>query len=88
MGIALQPVPPEMARAVTITCNDCEISDDDRRWHFLGVRCMHCMSFNTTVERTSLTGREAAAYLDELDHYRGIDSTNPSDISPRSMDPG
>lgn len=71
MGIALQPVPPELARCVTIICNDCETVDQDRRWHFLGVRCMHCTSFNTNVERTSLMGREAAAYLDELDRQRG-----------------
>jgi Zinc-ribbon len=72
MGIALQPVPPELARVVTIMCNDCEELDENRRWHFLGVRCQHCMSFNTTVERTSLTGREAAVYLDELDRNEGI----------------
>ena len=67
MGIALQPVPPELARVVTIVCNDCEEEDADRRWHFLGVRCLHCMSFNTNVERTQMTGRDAAAFLDELD---------------------
>jgi len=67
MGIALQPVPPELARCVTIICTDCEVVDGDRRWHFLGVRCMHCLSFNTSVERTSLMGREAAAYMDGLD---------------------
>ncbi|EEC45936.1 predicted protein, partial [Phaeodactylum tricornutum CCAP 1055/1] len=47
MGIALQPVPPEMARIVNIVCNDCENRDHTRRWHFLGVRCHTCMSFNT-----------------------------------------
>jgi RING finger/CHY zinc finger protein 1 len=67
MGIALQPVPPELARVVTIICNDCDERDFDRRWHFLGVRCLNCTSFNTTVERTTLTGRDAAAFLDELD---------------------
>ena len=67
MGIALQPVPPELARVVTVTCVDCETRDEDRRWHFLGVRCLNCMSFNTTVDRTTLTGREAAAYLDARD---------------------
>ena len=30
MGIALQPVPPEMARVVNIYCNDCEVSDSSR----------------------------------------------------------
>mmetsp|Transcript_19015 Transcript_19015/g.35497 ORF Transcript_19015/g.35497 Transcript_19015/m.35497 type:complete len:536 (+) Transcript_19015:290-1897(+) len=88
MGIALQPVPPELARVVTIMCNDCEESDENRRWHFLGVRCMHCMSFNTTVERTTLTGREAAQYLDELDQMRGNSGPgdNPGGSGPRPMD--
>lgn len=70
MGIALQPVPADLARVVTILCYDCEQRDADRRWHFLGVRCVHCLSFNTTVERTTMMGRDAAAYLDELDAQR------------------
>jgi len=72
MGISLQPVPPEMARVVTVICNDCERQDDDRRWHFLGVQCLGCSSFNTTVERTVLVGNEAAAYLgDECTNGNG-----------------
>ena len=70
MGIALQPVPADLARVVTILCYDCEQKDENRRWHFLGVRCMHCLSFNTTVERTTMMGRDAAAFLDELDAQR------------------
>ena len=76
MGIALQPVPPELARVVTIMCNDCEQRDSDRRWHFLGVRCLKCMSFNTTIERTTMTGREAASFLDELERNRGTGDEN------------
>jgi len=67
MGIALQPVPPDLARVVTITCNDCEERDRDRRWHFLGVQCMKCSSFNTTVDVTQLVGHEAAAFLGDVD---------------------
>jgi Zinc-ribbon/Ring finger domain len=67
MGIALQPVPPEMARVVSILCNDCESSDTNRRWHFLGVRCRHCFSFNTNVEQILMQGRDAAAYLDDVE---------------------
>jgi len=70
MGIALQPVPADLARVVTIVCYDCEQHEDNRRWHFLGVRCHKCMSFNTTVERTTMMGRDAAAFLDELDARR------------------
>lgn len=65
MGIALQPVPPELARVVTIVCTDCEVKEVNRRWHFLGVQCRHCTSFNTVIENTTLTGPEAAAFLGE-----------------------
>jgi hypothetical protein len=93
MGIALQPVPPELARVVTIICNDCEERDVDRRWHFLGVRCLNCLSFNTTVERTTLTGRDAAAFLEELDAMDDDDDIgggggggNSSEFGIRPMD--
>ena len=59
MGISLQPVPPEMARVVTIICNDCEEVQENRQWHFLGVQCLECSSFNTIVEKITLMGREA-----------------------------
>jgi RING finger/CHY zinc finger protein 1 len=59
MGISLQPVPPEMARVVTIICNDCEEVQKNRQWHFLGVQCLACSSFNTIVEKITLMGREA-----------------------------
>ena len=63
MGIALQPVPADMARVVDILCNDCEGKSVNQRWHFLGVQCRRCTSFNTTVERTVLVGQEAADFL-------------------------
>jgi len=63
MGIALQPVPADMARVVDILCNDCEGKTVNQRWHFLGVQCQRCTSFNTTVERTVLVGQEAADFL-------------------------
>jgi Zinc-ribbon/Ring finger domain len=72
MGIALQPVPPDMARVVDIVCNDCASSDCNRRWHFLGVRCNNCLSFNTVVEQLILHGQEAADFLDELEARQGI----------------
>lgn len=77
MGIALQPVPEDMARVVHIRCNDCEETDRNRRWHFLGVRCHHCMSFNTVVEDTPMSGRAAAEFLDELEGSRPV----PTNIS-------
>jgi hypothetical protein len=81
MGIALQPVPPEMARMVHIFCNDCEHSDVNRRWHFLGVRCMHCLSFNTNVEQIVLQGRDAVDYLEELEASRTNAGGVPENIA-------
>ena len=63
MGIALQPVPPDMARVVNISCNDCEKKGTHQRWHFLGVQCQFCTGFNTTVDETVMTGPQAADYL-------------------------
>ncbi len=63
LGIALQPVPADMARVVDILCNDCEEKGFNQRWHFLGVQCLKCTSFNTTIERTVLVGEQAADYL-------------------------
>ena len=65
MGIALQPIPPEMAKVVDILCVDCEQSDEHRKWHFLGVQCRRCSSFNTVLERISLAGPDAATFLRE-----------------------
>jgi Zinc-ribbon/Ring finger domain len=81
MGIALQPVPPEMARMVNIYCNDCESTDCNLRWHFLGVRCVQCFSFNTNVEQIVMQGRDAAAYLDRMESssmYNSAASAAPS----------
>lgn len=63
MNIAAQPVPPELSRVVNILCNDCEATMDGLAWHFLGVQCTRCESFNTTIERTVLQGEEAHEFL-------------------------
>ena len=65
-GVALQQVPPELARVVNITCNDCEKSDNARAWHFLGVQCRSCSSFNTVVDRIIMVGEEAHEFLETL----------------------
>lgn len=65
-GVALQKVPPELARVVNITCNDCEKADDARAWHFLGVQCRNCLSFNTVVDRIIMSGEEAHEFLETL----------------------
>lgn len=65
-GVAMQTVPAELARVVNITCNDCEKSDDARAWHFLGVQCRNCSSFNTVVDRIIMSGEEAHEFLEAL----------------------
>ena len=63
-GVALQPVPPDLCRVVNITCNDCEQQELNRAWHFLGVQCNHCQSFNTVVDQIVLNGEEAHEFLE------------------------
>ncbi|KAL7558435.1 hypothetical protein ACA910_015776 [Epithemia clementina (nom. ined.)] len=63
-GVAIQPVPPELARVVNITCNDCERNEDARAWHYLGIQCHHCSSFNTVVDAIVLSGEEAHDFLE------------------------
>jgi RING finger/CHY zinc finger protein 1 len=63
-SVAGQPVPPELSRVVAITCNDCEKSDGCRPWHFLGIQCRSCSSFNTVVDRIVMGGEEAHEFLE------------------------
>lgn len=85
MGIALQPVPTDLARVVHIVCNDCEQRDENRRWHFLGTRCMNCLSFNTVVEQTVITGPEAADFLDNYECSRSHNDGVPTNIAMLSL---
>lgn len=64
--IAMQPLPPDQARCVDIVCNDCGEHEEDRRWHYLGVECGSCGSFNTS-HNTKLTGEEAHEYLNRIE---------------------
>jgi hypothetical protein len=50
---------------VNITCNDCEKAEANRAWHFLGVQCNHCQSFNTVVDHIVLSGEEAHDFLEQ-----------------------
>jgi transposase-like protein len=59
--IAEQPMPPDLERVVDIMCNDCETKSRRRNWHFLGVQCPHCRSFNTVVENVVSTANEGEA---------------------------
>ena len=71
-GVALQPVPPELCRVVNISCNDCEQQDDARAWHFLGVQCRNCASFNTVVDRIIMSGEEAHDFLETMTARRTV----------------
>lgn len=51
--IEMQPMPEDLARVVTIHCNDCEVKSENCNWHFLGVQCPGCESFNTVVENVT-----------------------------------
>ena len=68
IAIKMQPVPSQYAKVVTIFCNDCEKKCIHRPWHFLGVQCVECHSFNTSIVDTEFTGEAAAAFL------RGLES--------------
>ena len=59
--IEMQPMPSDLARVVNIQCNDCETRSENRNWHFLGVQCPHCTSFNTVVEQVVSSGDAGAA---------------------------
>jgi len=74
MAIALQPVPPELSKVVTILCSDCEARDENRSWHFFGVQCRSCSSFNTIVLETTMTGHEAAEFLAQIEARDAIDN--------------
>jgi len=54
--IAEHPMPSDLQRIVDIMCNDCETKSHARNWHFLGIQCGHCSSFNTVVEQVLSSG--------------------------------
>mmetsp|Transcript_8080 Transcript_8080/g.12500 ORF Transcript_8080/g.12500 Transcript_8080/m.12500 type:complete len:289 (-) Transcript_8080:84-950(-) len=69
-GVAMQPVPPSLAKLVNIICNDCEKVDHGRAWHFLGVQCQFCSSFNTVIDRIVLTGHDAHDFLEAMSRHQ------------------
>jgi len=54
--IAEHPMPSDLQRIVDIMCNDCESKSHALNWHFLGIQCGHCSSFNTVVEQVLSSG--------------------------------
>ena len=58
--IAEHPMPADLQRVVDIMCNDCETKSHRRNWHFLGIQCPTCNSFNTVVEQVLSSGPNAA----------------------------
>uniref|UniRef100_A0A7S3QBM3 RING-type domain-containing protein n=1 Tax=Chaetoceros debilis TaxID=122233 RepID=A0A7S3QBM3_9STRA len=73
MDIAMQPLPPDQARVVDIICNDCECKEENRRWHYLGVQCRNCSSFNTSHNAT-MFGVEADTFL------ASVESAHPPNV--------
>lgn len=57
--IAEHPMPADLQRVVDIMCNDCETKSTNRQWHFLGIQCPRCSSFNTVVEQVLSSGPPA-----------------------------
>lgn len=74
--IADQPLPPDQTKCVDITCNDCESKEENRRWHYFGVQCTSCASFNT-VHNIKMTGERAHAYLNALEISRDTSGIVP-----------
>jgi RING finger and CHY zinc finger domain-containing protein 1 len=58
--IADHAMPPDLQRIVDIMCNDCEVKSHNRQWHFLGIQCPSCNSFNTVVENVVSTAADLA----------------------------
>jgi RING finger and CHY zinc finger domain-containing protein 1 len=56
--IAEHAMPPDLQRIVDIMCNDCEVKSHNRQWHFLGIQCPNCNSFNTVVENVVSTAAD------------------------------
>jgi len=56
--IAEHPMPPDLQRVVDIMCNDCETKSHRLIWHFLGIQCPRCSSFNTVVEQVLSSGND------------------------------
>ena len=59
--IEMQPMPDDLKRVVNIMCNDCEKRSENCNWHFLGVQCRECGSFNTIVENVVSSGQTTAS---------------------------
>lgn len=57
--ISEHPMPADLQRIVDIMCNDCETKSPRRQWHFLGIQCPGCSSFNTVVEHVLSVGPDA-----------------------------
>lgn len=57
--IAEHPMPGDLQRIVDIMCNDCETKSPSRNWHFLGIQCPSCSSFNTVVEQVLSSGPQS-----------------------------
>lgn len=46
--ILLHPLPEELNKKVDILCYDCENKTENIDWHFIGIKCGNCGSYNTS----------------------------------------
>ena len=56
--IALQPMPPDLVKIVSIVCFDCYEKSSNLNWHLLGVQCPKCQSFNTDIDQNASNSTE------------------------------
>ncbi len=46
--IIMHPLPEEIKKKVNILCYDCENKTENIDWHFIGIKCGPCNSYNTS----------------------------------------
>lgn len=74
--IAEHPMPGDLQRVVDIMCNDCETKSHRRNWHFLGIQCPTCNSFNTVVEQVLSSGPQSGDTNNNPNPNNSTNNTN------------
>lgn len=50
INILQHPIPEELKKKVNIICYDCEKNSNNIDWHFMGMRCLECNGYNTSIK--------------------------------------
>ena len=80
--IQMQPMPSNLSRTVSVICNDCSVKSNGLTWHFLGVQCPQCRSFNTSItscEQQVASVQDATRNDDSNIHIPNEDEDNAVD---------